>query len=116
MVPPGLTHECLHPWWGLFATACCACYGFTRLVHQLSRDLAHHLWLRCFSDSYCKLQGVPSVLLAIGTPGAGSKINPAIITESDARSLLPTPGGQPHAVLFRREDSLNVVPFVVPGC
>src|SRR5260221_4944172 len=115
MFPPGFTHEGLYPWWRLLAAVRRTFHCFTCLTRQLPRDLAHHLWLRFFSDSYGKLQSVPAVLFAIGAPGAGSKIDPAVFTQSDARSLLPTPGGEPHTVLFRREDSCYLVPFVVPG-
>ncbi len=91
MVPPGLTHERLDPWWGLLATVRRAFYCFTRLAHKLACKLAHDFRFRFIVDSYCELQGVPAVLFAIVAPGAGSKIYLAVFTESDASSMLPTP-------------------------
>src|SRR5215470_5597447 len=101
MVPPGLTHERLYPWWRLLAAMRCTFQCFTCLTHQLPRDLAHHLWLRFFSDSDGEFQGVPTILFAIGASSADSKIDPAIFTQPYARSMLPAPGGQAHTVLFR---------------
>src|SRR5215469_4049412 len=110
MFPSGFTHERLHPWWGLLTTTRRAFYCFSRLAHQLPCDLAHHLRFCFCSDPYSELQGVPSVLLAIGTPYASSKIDPAVFTESDARSMLSAPGGQSHTVLFRGQNVLDLVP------
>src|SRR5215469_559784 len=100
MFPSCLTHKRLHPWWGLLATVRRTFHCFTCLAHQLACQLAHDFRFRFLGDADGEFQGVPTILLAIGTPYAGSEINPAVFTESDARSLLPTPGGQAHTVLF----------------
>ena len=56
----------------------CAFQCFTRLAHQLPRNLAHDLRFRLVVDTDGELQRVSSILLAIAAPGTGSEINPSL--------------------------------------
>ncbi len=79
MFLPCWTHERLYLLWGLLATVHRAFYCFTRLAHELAGKLAHDFRFRFIVDSDGEFQGVPTVLLAIAAPGAGSEINPAVL-------------------------------------
>src|SRR6266699_1039778 len=86
------------------------------LAHQLPRNLAHDLRFRLVVDTDGELQRVPSVWLAIGSPGAGSEIHPPLFTEPDTGSPFSAPGCEPHAVVFQWQQVFYLLAFVVPGC